>query len=190
MPREHRAIAGLLLAIGCRGPQSATAPPQASVKPDPTGFAVTLALPSPSYIAIYELNPGRPLERISPVALEPVDTLILPKPVTASQPGRSALEPHLAVTSPSGAELPLGEAEAWRTARVTWTRPSLPGRRIGSEDRPLWFILWLSRPVTPAMDSVAAALELACCTNASGLAAQVGTAFGLASEQVRVVAPR
>jgi hypothetical protein len=151
---------------------------------------VTVAPPAPSYIAIYELTRGRSLARISPVTVDPVDTLLLPAPITPPAPGRTALGPRLAVTNPSGAEHPLGEVGTWGAGRVTWTRPSEARGRAGGPDRPFWFIIWLAHPVTPAMDSVAAALELPCCTDASGLAAQVGAAFGLPSEQVRVVAPR
>jgi hypothetical protein len=152
---------------------------------DPAGFAITLTFNPASHIAVYEWWAGGSLERISPLRQDPVDSLRLPTPnalPTAS--GRAGLEPRVVVTTPSGWEQPLGPAQAWSTARVLWV-PQVQGPgRSHTARSPLWFVVSLPEPLTPALDSAAKALDLPCCMNASALVGKIAAAFGLPPARV------
>ena len=125
-----------------------------TLQPAPGTHALALKLARPAYIAVFEMRPNQPLQRISPDLVGPRQELLLPNPSLDGQPSLAAMaDPTVTVGYRRTGELfPLGTAPPdWDQARVVWRSPAAP--RPLSPPSTTWLAVWLSAPPSPDLDA-------------------------------------
>lgn len=169
----------------CHGSHPTTRPAPAAARFDPAGFTITLTFSPAAHIAVYEWQAWGTVVRISPLRQDRIDSLTLATPAGLPRASwRAGLEPRILVTTSSGWEQPLGQAEVWSTARLVWTPPAGGVGRSLPPQSPIWFVVSLPAPLTQTQDAAAQALDVRCCVQVSSLAADIAAVFGVPPARV------